>query len=383
MLVGAGLLMRSFERLLREDPGFTELRSTTFNLQVPSSSYEDWTEVSDFYARLLGRTGEVEGVRGAAVTAFLPLDPGWPIPFAVKGRAPVPDGEEPKVQYHSVSPGYFRLIGIPLLRGRDVSDRDLAEGPGVVVVNDAARRRYWPDEDPIGARVLTEARQFGPLGRVMPESLELEVVGLVADVKNASLQNEAEPAFYFSFRQFAYRSMNVVVRAEAEDGALPAKLREAVWSLDADLPVSAMRPLEADLEEAVASERFVLVALGAFALLALALAAVGTYGVLSCAAGERRREIAIRMALGARPATVKHALLGRALVLASAGVVLGGATAWLLGSYLQSFLFGVSAHDPLAFGVSALVLIATALAASYLPARRASRADPWSTLRAE
>jgi putative ABC transport system permease protein len=383
MLVGAGLLMRSFERLLREDPGFIGLRSTTFNLQVPSSSYKDWSEVSDFYERLLERTESIEGVRGAAVTAFLPLDPGWPIPFAVKGRAPVKDGEEPKVQYHSVSPGYFRLMGIPLLRGRDLSERDLAEGPGVVVVNDAARRRYWPDEDPIGARVLTEARQFGPLGRVMPESLELEVVGLVADVKNAMLQNEPEPAFTFSFRQFAYRSMNVVVRAEGEDAALPERLREAVWSLDPDLPVSSMRPLQADLQEAVASEKFVLVALAAFALLALALAAVGTYGVLSCAAGERKREIAIRMALGARPAAVKQALLVRALVLACGGVVLGGATAWLLGSYLQSFLFGVSAHDPFAFGVSAVVLIATALASSYLPARRASRADPWSTLRAE
>jgi hypothetical protein len=274
-------------------------------------------------------------------------------------------------------------MGIPLLRGRDLSERDLAQGPGVVVVNDAARRRYWPDEDPIGARVLTEARQFGPLGRVMPESLELEVVGIVADVKNASLQNEPEPAFYFSFRQFAYRSMNVVVRSDAEGATLAPALKEVTWGLDADLPVSAVRTLEADLNEAVSSERFVLVALAAFALLSLALAAVGTYGVLSCAAGERKREIAIRMALGARPAAVKHDLLGRALLLASAGIALGGAAAWLLGSYLESFLFGVSARDPLAFGVSALVLIVTALAASYLPARRASRADPWSTLRAE
>jgi predicted permease len=383
MLVGAGLLTRSFERLLREDPGFNGLHTTTFNLQVPSSSYADWNDVPDFYARLVERISAMEGVEGAAATAFLPLDPGWPIPFTVKGRAPVPQGEEPKVQYHSVSPGYFRLMGIPLLRGRDLEDRDLGEGPGVVVVNDAARRRYWPDEDPVGARVVTEARQFGPLGRVMPESLELEIVGIVADVKNASLQKEAEPAFYFSFRQFAYRSMNVVVRSEVDDVQLAPRLKESVWSLDADLPVSAMRPLDADLEEAVASERFVLVGLVAFAVVALALAAVGTYGVLSCAASERKREIAIRMALGAPPSAVKHDLLGRALLLASAGIALGAAGAWLLGNYLESFLFGISAHDPLAFGVSALVLVATALAASYLPARRASRADPWSTLRSE
>jgi ABC-type antimicrobial peptide transport system permease subunit len=144
-----------------------------------------------------------------------------------------------------------------------------------------------------------------------------------------------------------------------------------------------MRPLDADLEEAVASERFVLTALVAFAVLALALAAVGTYGVLTCAASERKREIAIRMALGARPAAVKHDLLGRGLLLATAGIALGAAAAWLLGRYLESFLFGISAHDPLAFGVSALVLIATALAASYLPARRASLDDPWTTLRSE
>ncbi len=383
LLVGAGLLMRSFERLLREDPGFTGLHSMTFNLQVPSSSYGDWNEVPDFYARLLDRISELDGVQGAAAAAFLPLEPGWPIPFAIQGRAPVQEGEEPKVQYHSVSPGYFRLMGIPLLRGRDLSERDLALGPGVVVVNDAARRRYWPDEDPLGARVTTEARQFGPLGRVMPESLELEVVGIVADVKNVTLQNEPEPAFYFSFRQFAYRSMNVVVRSEAVPTVLVPRLKEAVWSLDPDLPVSALRPLEADLDQAVASERFILVALVAFAFLALALAAVGTYGVLSCAAGERRREIAIRMALGARPAAVAQDLLGRALLLACTGIALGGSAAWLLGSYLESFLFGISAHDPLAFGVSALVLVATALAASYLPARRASRANPWSTLRSE
>jgi ABC-type antimicrobial peptide transport system permease subunit len=253
----------------------------------------------------------------------------------------------------------------------------------VVVINDAARRRYWPDEDPIGARVSTEARQFGPLGRVMPPSLELDIVGMVGDVKNSSLQEDAEPAFYFSFRQFAYRSMNVVVRSEEEPKALAARLKDAVWSLDADLPVSGLRPLQADLEQAVASERFVLVSLVAFALLALALASVGTYGVLSCAAGERKREIAIRMALGAPPAEVKRELLGRALVLAFAGVGLGAAAAWLLGSYLESFLFGISARDPLAFGVSAAALIGTALAASYVPASRASRADPWSTLRSE
>jgi putative ABC transport system permease protein len=383
LLVGASLLIRSFERLVREDPGFTELRSMTFNLQVPSSSYQDWNEVPDFYSRLMERISGLAGVRGAAVTAFLPLEPGWPIPFAIAGRAPVPKGEEPKVQYHSVSPGYFRVMGIPLLRGRDLEDRDLADGPGVVVINDAARRRYWPDEDPIGARVSTEARQFGPLGRVMPPSLELDIVGMVGDVKNSSLQEDAEPAFYFSFRQFAYRSMNVVVRSEEEPKALAARLKDAVWSLDADLPVSGLRPLQADLEQAVASERFVLVSLVAFALLALALASVGTYGVLSCAAGERKREIAIRMALGAPPAEVKRDLLGRALVLALAGVGLGAAAAWLLGSYLESFLFGISARDPLAFGVSATALIATALAASYLPASRASRADPWSTLRSE
>jgi predicted permease len=383
MVVGAALLVRSFERLVREDPGYEAVRSVTFNLQLPSTSYREWTEVSQFYAHLVESLGAAPGIRGAAATAFLPLDPGWRIPFNVKGRPPVPEAELPQAQYHSVTPGYFRLMGIALQRGRDLSERDLPDSPGVVVVNEAARRRYWPDEDPVGAFVLTEARQFGPLGRVLPESLELEVVGVVADVKNASLSSQVEPAFYFSFRQFAYRSMNVVVRSESDPAALAAMLKDEVWRLDPDLPVSAMRTLEQDLDEAVASERFVMTTLGVFAFLATALAAVGTYGVLSCAAAERKREIAIRMALGARPRSVTADLVGRGLALAVAGVALGALAAFVLGRYLESFLYGVTARDPLAFGLAALVLLFTSFAASYLPARRAAKSDPWTTLRAE
>jgi predicted permease len=383
MVVGAALLVRSFERLVREDPGYEAVRSVTFNLQLPSTSYREWTAVSEFYARLVASLEAAPGIRGAAATAFLPLDPGWRIPFQVKGRAPVPEAELPQAQYHSVTPGYFRLMGIALQRGRDLSERDLPDSPGVVVVNEAARRRYWPDEDPVGAFVLTEARQFGPLGRVLPESLELEVVGVVADVKNASLSSQVEPAFYFSFRQFAYRSMNVVVRSESDPAALAAMLKDEVWRIDPDLPVSAMRRLEQDLDEAVASEKFVMTALGVFAFLATALAAVGTYGVLSCAAAERKREIAIRMALGARPRSVTTDLVGRGVALAGAGVALGALAAFVLGRYLESFLYGVTTRDPLAFGLAALVLLFTSFVASYLPARRAAKSDPWTTLRAE
>jgi predicted permease len=383
MVVGAALLLRSFGRLVRQDPGYEAVRSVTFNLQLPSASYREWTEVSELYGRLVAGLAEAPGIRGAAATAFLPLDPGWRIPFQVKGRAPVPDAELPQVQYHSVTPGYFRLMGIALLRGRDLSDRDLSDSPGVVVINDAARRRYWPEEDPVGTRVLTEARQFGPLGRVLPASLELEVVGVAADVKNASLSLQVEPAFYFSFRQFAYRSMNVIVRSDSDPALLAGKLKDEVWRLDPDLPVSGLRTLEEDLEEAVASEKFVMTALALFAFLATALAAVGTYGVLSCAAAERKREIAIRMALGAKPRSVVADLVLRGVALAGAGVAIGAIAAFVLGRYLESFLFGVTPRDPLAFGLGALVLLSTSFAASYLPARRAGKSDPWGTLRAE
>lgn len=383
LLIGAGLLLKSFVSLQRVDPGFNSTNVLTFNLQLPPSKYSDWRQVSTLYSQLIARLKTLPGVQAADVTGFLPLEGGWPTKFFIRGRPAPLSGEEPVAQHRQVSEGYFQTMGIPLRRGRQFSEHDDADAPGVVMVNEAFVHRYYPDEDPMGKRVTTTARVYGPLGRVMPQSLEMEIVGVVGDEKNSSLSKTAEPAIYFPHRQFAYRSMSVVVRTASAPMSLVNAARAELWALDRNLPISNVKTLEEHLGNAIAQPRFSMLLLSIFAALALLLAAVGLYGVISYMVEQRTHEIGVRMAFGAKASDILRMVVGQGLVLTLIGVGIGVAAALALTRLMTTLLYGVSANDPLIYtGVAGLLIVVSALAC-YIPARRATKVDPLVALRYE
>jgi putative ABC transport system permease protein len=382
LLVGAGLLLKSFMRLQHADAGFNPANLLTFNLQLPFSSYRDWRQVSELYSQLIARLKAVPGVESADATGFLPLEGGWPEKFLIKGRPPA-QGEEPIAQNRPVSEGYFQTMGIPLLGGRRFDERDQADAPGVVIVNEALARLYFPNEDPVGKRITTLSRQYGPLGRVMPASLEMEIVGLVGNEKNSNLSKTAEPSVYFSHRQFSYRSMSVVVKTAAAPLGLAKAAQNEVWSLDRNLPVSNIKTMEQRLGEAVAQPRFSALLLGLFAALALLLAAVGIYGVISYTVEQRAHEIGVRIALGAGASDILKLVVGRGLALTLVGVALGLLGAFGLTRLISGLLYGVRTTDPLTFVAMPALLALVALLACYIPARRATKVDPITALRSD
>jgi putative ABC transport system permease protein len=383
LLVGAGLLLKTFLRLQGVNPGFSATNILTFNLQLPSTKYGEWLQVSSFYSQLLDRLKTLPGVESADVASFLPLEHGWRMAFTVTGQPKPPDGEEPIAQYRIASPGYFQTMGIPLLQGRELNERDNADAPGVVIINQAMAGRFWPNEDPVGKRVNSSARNIGPLGRVIPKSLEFEIVGIVGDEKNSGLNAKAEPAIYFSHTQFAYRSMSVVVRTASTPMSVATAVRNEVWKVDSDLPVSNLKAMEQILRDSIAQPRFSTLLLGIFAALALTLAAVGIYGVMSYSTALRTREIGIRMALGAKQNDVMGMVLRQGLKLASLGIALGLIGAFAMSRVMASLLYGVSTTDPITYIAVSLILASVALLACFLPARRATRVDPMVALRYE
>jgi putative ABC transport system permease protein len=382
LLVGAGLLVRSVERLVSEDPGLRPSGILTVSVQVPQSSYRDWTEVIRFYEGLLDDLRARPDVEAASATSRLPLTPGWRIPFLKKGEAPPRAGEAPMAQYHTVGTGYFDTLGVPLLRGRMFDARDTLQSPGVVVVNQSLARRYWPGGEPIGARIRALTKVIGPLGIRLADSDEYEVLGVVGDVRNQSLQQETEPAIYFTIAQFPFRQMFLTVRGQAA-GDLLSAVRETLRQRDPTLPLSQVRTMGQVLAESSARPRLLMWLLSAFAALALVLAAVGIYGILAYAVNERRREIGIRLALGAQTRGVVWMVVRQGLTLAAIGALLGGAGAWVAGRSLTSLLFRVSATDPLTFATVVGLMLVVALAACYVPGRRAARLDPLEALRVE
>jgi putative ABC transport system permease protein len=244
-------------------------------------------------------------------------------------------------------------------------------------------RRYFPNEDPIGKRVTTLSRQYGPLGRVMPASLEMEIAGVVGDEKNSSLSKTADPAIYISHRQFAYRSMSIVVRTTAAPLDLANTVRNEVWALDRNLPVSNVKTMEQRMGDAIAQPRFSALLLGLFAALALLLAAVGIYGVVSYSVEQRTHEIGVRMALGASASKILKLVVGQSLALILSGVALGLLGALGLTRLISGLLYGVKTTDPLIFAAMPVLLALVALLACYLPARRATKVDPMTALRYE
>jgi putative ABC transport system permease protein len=288
--------------------------------------------------------------------------------FAVEGAPPPPPNVNPEIAVASATPDYFRAIGAPIRRGRPFTDQDHTEAPRVVIANEAAVRRWFADQDPLGKRVNTNG-------------VAREVVGIVADVLQRSPAEPAVPMLFVPFAQRTIRSVKIVVRATGDSAALATAIRTEIRALDPDLAIADITPMGQLVMRSMARPRFYTSLLSLFAAVALALAAIGVFGVTSYAVAQRAREISIRMALGAVPGDVLRMIVGRALGLSAAGIVVGLTAALALGRFIQGQLFGVTLFDPVTLGSVALALAASAALASFLPARRATKFDPASALR--
>src|ERR1700752_75220 len=394
LLIGAGLMIRSFYLLHKVNPGFSYEHLTSFNISLPHKKYSKPDQNAAFYDSLLENLRSLPGVETVAAASGLPLgNNGWQTSFVIDDRpAPAPN-DTPLMEACLVTPDYFKAMNIPLLRGRVFNDRDdkshlagkdlskMREDDqemaalNVIVIDDDFAKRYWPNEDPVGKRVR--------LGR-SDDSPRLTVIGVVGRVKMESLnQNSDRVQGYFPYAQIPAGGMTVVLKAASDPNMLLGSVREAVRNLDSDQPIYNPRTMNEIRAESVAPERLNLTLLSLFAGIALVLAVVGIYGVMSYSVTQRTHEIGIRMAIGARPRDVFTMILGHGMKLALIGVVIGLIGAFGLTRLMASMLFGVAPTDAVTFGSIAVLLIGVALFACYLPGRRATKVEPVISLRYE
>jgi putative ABC transport system permease protein len=373
LLIGAGLLLKSFQRLLSVNPGFQPEHVLSMRMALPNSKYANADQSVQFFDNLLERVRSLPGIRSAGVVSLLPFAGSRTSDgFVVEGHEPESGGLAPNAQDRVVSPGYFQTLEIPLLRGRDFLKSDRADSPLVAIVDETLARRYWADGDALGKRI-----------RYAWSDQWMTIVGVTAGVKIRNLKETIEPHFYYPYAQTQPRQMYLTVRTVGEPTAATAAIRSEVQALDADLPVWGVQPLTAAVDQTLNNQRLTNTLLTVFAGLAVLLAAVGIYGVMSLYVSNRTNEFGIRLALGAQPAILLRSVLRQGLVLTLGGVLAGTATAFALTRTLASLLFEVSATDPTIFFSVPLLLVAVALLACYIPARRAMRVDPLVALRYE
>jgi predicted permease len=377
LLVGAGLLINSFMRLRHIDPGFRADNLLTMRIVLPQLKYADHRRRSAFYTDLIRRVEALPGVQSAAVTNWIPLVlQGDTVGICIEGRPDPGPAERPDVVTRVVSPHYFATMGIELLQGHEFGEQNRVGSRPVVVISETMARRLWPGEDPVGKRI-TPGRPDNP-------DNWCEIIGVVKDVRQFQLDADPKPQMYFTYEQAGFFAPNhLVVRTNVEPQSLAATVRGTVWEIDKDQPVSNISTMEEVLSESVARQRFSTLLLGIFAAVALVLAAVGIYGVMSYSVAQRTREIGIRLALGAQSRDVLKLVIIQGMRLASVGVTVGLIGALALTRLMRSLLFGVSATDPLTFGAIAFVLTGVALLACYVPARRATKVDQMIALRYE
>jgi putative ABC transport system permease protein len=379
LLAGAGLLMRSFLRLQSVDPGFNPSQTLSFELSLPDSRYKADPPRFAFFDQLLPRLRALPGVRSAEAVMALPLSGmNFNISFSVTGRPPVPPAQEPAMEVRVATPGYFSAIGIPLKRGRWFTDDDRDGTPRVTLLTESAAQKYFPNEDPIGKTInLGWGRGAGKA------KAGGAVVGIIGDVKEAGLNEPDAPEIYLPYRQWPITSMSVVMKTTTPPESLAGAVQQEVHAIDPNLPVSNIGSLEKIISKSISQPRFYMLLLSIFASVALLLAAIGIFGVLSYAVSQRTREIGIRMALGAPGRTVVHLIVRQAMILVASGIAAGTIAALFVAGTLAKMLFSVTPTDPVTFAGVAAVLVGVALFASYLPARRATRVDPIVALRAE
>jgi len=374
LLVGAGLLIRSFVRLQQVDVGFNPAQLLTAQIGLPRAQYAKPEQWISFYKQALERMNTLPGAQEAAVAVPLPLSDSYiNLAFEIEGRPPREKSDSPTADLVAISPNYFHVMQVPLMHGREFSDADSESGPKVCVISASLAQQLFPNESALGQRIL--------IG--YPTSSSRKIVGIVGDVKDSDLSARQSAQIYVPFVQNPFWAADIAVRAHGNPSSLSGALREQIRAIDSALPVSEVRPMMEAIESSVAQPRFRTTLLSLFGAAALLLAAIGIYGVLAYTVAQQTREIGIRMALGANPGRALRLVLGRGLRLAGAGTVIGVLAARMLTQLLNSLLFGISATDPLTFAAVAGLLLGVALVACYVPARRAMRVDPMVALRYE
>ena len=378
LLAGAGLLVRSLARLSSVDPGFRTDHLATFSVTLSPVRYPDAARQEQFTRQLETRLQRLPGVTSAGVSFALPLtNSGFGFTFAIGGRPEVSGPEEPRAQVRIATPDYFRAMGIPIVRGRGFTARDDETAPHVILISQEAARRYWPNEDPIGQTLMTgwgrdETHRFGGT-----------IIGIVGDVRQFSLAMAPLPEIYGPLAQRPLDELSVVVHSTSPAATVLTAARETVRELDAELPIYDVRSYDDIVRESIAERRFYVTLLATFAGLALVLAAIGIYGVIAYSVQQRRRELGIRIALGATRERVIGLVMRQGMALTTAGALIGLGIAGLLTRVLRGQLYEVSATDPLTFVLVPLLLVVVALVACVVPARRAVAVDPATTIRAE
>lgn len=373
LLIGAGLLIKSFLRLQQENLGFNPENLLAVSLELPDSTYPEDRQQAAFFKEALARLGTVPGVKSVGTTTGLPLTLSLSgSDFRIEGRPEPEAGQEMIIETRSVSPGYFGTLDVPVLKGRDFSDRDNSDAPAAAIINAELARVYFPNEDPISKRISFDDRQTW-----------MSIVGIVGDVKQQGLDSNAKPEVYFPYLQIPAPSMSVVVRTVSNPLSAVGAVKSQIQTIDKDLPIGDAETMQQLLAESSSGRRFNTLLLTLFATVAVMLAVVGIYGVMSYSVTQRTHEIGIRMAVGAQPSDVFRIVIGQGMLLAVVGVAFGLVGAFALTRLMTTMLFGVEPTDPLTFTSLAVLLIGVGLAACYLPGRRATKVDPLVALRSE
>jgi putative ABC transport system permease protein len=376
LLVGAGLLIRSYWNLQRVNPGFKTDHLLTLQLGLPATKYREGAQVITFYRQLQERLGATPGVESASGASDILL-PKLPSSGGISIENRPFDRSEQKVElpYDFVLPNYFQTVGIQLLHGRDFDARDVRVAPRVAIINETFAKRFFPNDDPLGKRFA--------FGDANDDPQWISIVGVVRDTKRQGLDEPVRIESWIPHAQMPVRGMKIVVRTAGDPHTMAGAMREAVWSLDRDLPIQKMQTMGQVLDERVAQRRLNMLLLGLFAAVALILAAVGVYGVMSYVVTQRKHELGIRVALGARPGDLIRLVVWQGMRLALLGVGAGLIVAVTLTRLMSTLLFGVSAFDPLTFIAIVLLMLLVALLASWIPARRTTKVDPMTALRCE
>jgi putative ABC transport system permease protein len=380
LVIGAGLLVKSFWRLQRVDPGFRAEHVLSAGLTLPSSKYNEPEKINNFFNQLLPHVSALPGVESATIAYDHPLQSNWLDSFEIEGRVAPPAGQTQSANFIPVGSSYFETVRAEMVRGRAFMPQDDADHPGVVIVNEAFVRHYFPGEDPLGRRLRPS-----PPARIWDNKrlTSFEIVGVVRDVKFDGLAAASEPAYYLPASQSPLGDMTLLVRTTNDPQSIVPALRQAVWSIDPNQPISGVSTLEEIVSTSIAQPRLNMLLMMLFGALALVLSAVGIYGLLSYAVTQRTHEMGIRMALGANVTDVLTLVLKQGMLLAVIGEAIGLVGAFALTRLMSGLLFGVTPTDTGIFAAVVVVLTLVALLACYLPARRATKVDPLVALRYE